>query len=110
MFPDSQIAKQYQCAKTKTFCIVNRVLTQRFLVDLVYKMKTNPYTLAADGSNDSDLTKLNPLTVKIFDISLGTVTSNLLNMCPTKGATVAYNFGKSDNVITQNQISVSVSL
>jgi hypothetical protein len=27
MSPDSQIAKQYQCVKTKTVCILNRVFT-----------------------------------------------------------------------------------
>ena len=43
-------------------------------------MKTNQYTLATDESYDSDLTKLNPLTVKIFDISFSTVTSNLLDL------------------------------
>ena len=79
-------------------------------------MKTNPYIfLATDRSNNCDLTKLNPLTVKIFDISFSKVTSNLLDMyilyvCTTKGATVAYNFEKIDNVITQNQINVLVSL
>jgi hypothetical protein len=39
------------------------------------------HTLATDGSNDSDLTKRNPLTTKIFDISLNKVTSK---MCTTK--------------------------
>jgi hypothetical protein len=39
------------------------------------------YTLATDGSNDSDLTKRNPLTTNIFDISLNKVTSK---MCTTK--------------------------
>ena len=52
MFIDSQIAKQYQCAKTKTFCIQKRALTQ----SLISKMKTKPYTLATDGSKYSDLT------------------------------------------------------
>jgi hypothetical protein len=83
MFPDSQIAKQYQCAITKTFCILNRALTQNVHVDLVSKMKPNPYSLTIDRSNDSDLTKLNPLTVTIFDISFSKVTSNFLDMCTT---------------------------
>ena len=60
MFP--QIAKQYQCAKTKTFCILNRALSPSVHVDLISKMKPNPYTLATDGSNDSNLTKMNRLT------------------------------------------------
>jgi hypothetical protein len=45
MSPDSQIAKQYQCVKTKTVCILNRALTPRFHVNLEYKIRVNPYTL-----------------------------------------------------------------
>ena len=48
-------------------------LAPSFHVDLVSKMKTNTYTLATDGSNDSDLTKINNLIVKIVDISLSKV-------------------------------------
>jgi hypothetical protein len=58
MSSDWQIAKQYQCAKTKTVCILNRALARSSLhVDLVSKLKTDQYTLATDGSNNSDLTK-----------------------------------------------------
>jgi len=35
MSPDSQIAKQYQCVKTKTVCILNTALTLIFQIDLV---------------------------------------------------------------------------
>ena len=54
---NSKISKQYHCTKTKTSCILNRALAQSFHVDLVLKMKSNPYmcTLATDRSNDSDL-------------------------------------------------------
>jgi len=45
MSPYSQIAKRYQCVKIKTVCILNRALTPRFHIDLVYKMKVNSYTL-----------------------------------------------------------------
>jgi hypothetical protein len=44
------------CAGSE-ICILNRALAQSFHVDLVLKMKSNPYmcTLATDRSNDSDL-------------------------------------------------------
>jgi len=41
MSPDSQIAKQYQCAKTKTVCLLNKALAPSYHVDLVSKVKTN---------------------------------------------------------------------
>jgi hypothetical protein len=46
-------------------------------------------TLATDRRNGSDLTKMNHLTEKIFDITLSKVTSNLLDICTTKGTSVA---------------------
>jgi len=36
---------------------------------LVEEMKGNPFSLLVDGSNDTGVEKLNPLTVKIFDIN-----------------------------------------
>ena len=39
MSSDSQIEKQYQYVKTKTVCMLYRLLTLRFQVDLVYKWK-----------------------------------------------------------------------
>ena len=41
MSPDSQIAKPYQCAKTKTVCTLNKALAPSYHVDLVSKEKTN---------------------------------------------------------------------
>ena len=54
----------------QTFCILNGALSPSVHVDLISKMKPNPYTLATDGSNDSDITKMNTLTLKIVEISL----------------------------------------
>ena len=42
---------------------------------LIEHMKTNPYSLLVDGSNDTGIEKLNPLTVKLYDASQGTVTT-----------------------------------
>jgi hAT family C-terminal dimerisation region len=104
MFPDSDIAKNYQCAKTKTFCILNGALAPSFHAALVNVMQNNPYSLATDGSNDSDLTKMNPVTVKIYDINRSMVTSNFLDMCTTTGATAAAIFEKIDLVLRHNNI------
>ena len=52
-------------------------------------MKGQPYSLLVDGSNDSGLEKLNPLTVKIYDIQQSQVTTQLLDLCLTTGTTSA---------------------
>ena len=48
-------------------------------------MKCSPFSLLTDGSNDTGLEKMNPLTVKIFDVNTGRVESQFLDMCATMG-------------------------
>ena len=67
IFPDSQITKMYLCARTKTACILNGALDKELQASLIQTMKHSPYSLATDGSNDTGLQKMNPLTVRIFD-------------------------------------------
>lgn len=74
MFPDSQIAKQYQCAKTKTFCIFNGALAPKFHGDLASEIKSEPFSRATDGSNDNASTKMNPVTLRIFHVNINMAT------------------------------------
>lgn len=65
-------------------------------------MKTSPFSLAVDGSNDTGLEKLNPLTVKIFDANRNQVSTHLLDMCTTSGrecGTSLAIFSKIDSVL-----------
>ena len=47
--------------------------------------KTNPFSLLFDGSNDTGLEKLNPLTVKVYDHSRRQDVTHLLDMRTTSG-------------------------
>ena len=70
-------------------------------------MKNEPYSLAVDGSYDSGLQKMNPLTVRIFDVQRGCVTTQLLDMCLTSGrdgGTAAAIFEKTDEKLTENEV------
>ena len=44
-------------------------------------MKEHPFALATDGSNDTSLQKMNPLTVRMFDLESGLVCTKFLDMC-----------------------------
>ena len=66
---DSEVAKGYSCAKTKTSCILNNAIGPEFQHELVSLMQQSPYSLCIDGSNDTGLFKMNPLTVRIFDLT-----------------------------------------
>ena len=45
---------------------------------LIEEMKKNPYSLLVDGSNDFGVDKLNPLTVRLLDMGIMQVSSQLL--------------------------------
>jgi len=70
-------------------------------------MKGNPFSLLVDGSNDTGVEKLNPLTVKIFDINRRQVVTHLLDMCTTTGrecGTSLAIFSKIDSVLERFDI------
>ena len=68
IFPDSRIAKQFSSARTKVTCMINGALAPECHKTLVTTMQENLFPLSTDGSNDNGLEKMNPLSVKIFDI------------------------------------------
>ena len=84
-FPDSEIVKNYHCAQTKTACILNYALAPHLIDELVIAMKQQPYSLSVDASNDTGLSKMNPVTVRIFDVSRKTVSQKFLDLCLTRG-------------------------
>lgn len=85
IFPDSKIAKGFSAARTKTTCILNMALRPHFEKLLVSVMKQSPFSLATDGSNDTGLQKMNPVTIRIFDEQNGIVGTRFLDMCLTSG-------------------------
>ena len=52
MFPDSEIAKKYGCAPTKTVAITKYAIAPSVIDPLVKHLKQNPFSLAIDGSSD----------------------------------------------------------
>ena len=85
IFHDSAIAKGYGSARTKSTCIINGSLAPHFTSMLVNAMQGQPFALATDGSNDNGIEKMNPLTVRLFDMENGLVVTRLLDMCLTTG-------------------------
>ena len=65
-------------------CICILAVTQIFCFSDCL-IENRPYSLSVDGSNDTGVEKLNPLTVKIFDVNRQQVSTQLLDMCTTSG-------------------------
>ncbi len=84
-FPDSEIAKSYASASTKTTCIINGAFAPHFKSALIEAMKSSPFSLAVDGSNDSGIEKMNPITVRLYEPGVGKIVTRFLDMCTTTG-------------------------
>jgi len=57
------------------------------LSNLLDTMKVQPFSLSIDGSNDSDLRKMYPITVRIYDKNCSTIVTRFLDMCITTDGT-----------------------
>lgn len=70
-------------------------------------MNSNPFSFLVDGSSDTGLEKLNPLTVRTFDVRRSHVFTHLLDMCTTSGrgcGTAVAIFSKIDFVLNRYDI------
>ena len=105
IFSDSEIAKQYSSRRTKTACVINGATAPFYQRNLIHVMKNKPFSLAVDGSSDSDVKKMNPLTVKIFDTSRGVVSTQFLDMCMLSVSTAEAIFDEVDGVLLKHGIS-----
>ena len=86
MFPDREIAKHYACGRTKTSAIINKALGPHCHEYVVNHIKKHPFSLGIDGSSDTDVEKMNPMTVRIFYINgPKTVSTRFYNMCVKSG-------------------------
>ena len=80
-FPDSEIAKNFSSRRMKTACVINGALAPSYQQVLVEAMKNGPYSVTIDGSSDSGVEKMNPLTVRIINADSGMVHTQFLDMC-----------------------------
>ena len=85
IFPDSEVAKAFSSASTKTTYIINGALAPHFKSILVDSMKAGAYSIAVDGSDDTGLQKMNPMTVRVYEPSTGRIVTRFLDMCSTTG-------------------------
>ena len=80
---DSKIISKYQCGRSKTTAIINKLARDTKDI-LIKQMKTGPFSLSTDGSND-DKSKQFPLVVRTIGED-GKVTSQLLSIPVVHGS------------------------
>ncbi|XP_063222953.1 uncharacterized protein LOC134531219 [Bacillus rossius redtenbacheri] len=91
MFPNSEEAKKFGCARTKSTAIVKEMATDA-TDKIVSNLQTVAFSVATDGSNDSE-SKLYPLVVTFFDANLKMIVSRLLSLPVLQGDSTGRNIG-----------------
>lgn len=84
VFPDSKIATMYHSASTKAMCMLNLAIAPMFKEDLITSMKVHPFSISIDGSNDNGLKKMNPITIRIYDVNENRIVTRFLDMHSSK--------------------------
>ncbi|XP_063215641.1 uncharacterized protein LOC134527170 [Bacillus rossius redtenbacheri] len=112
MFPDSAIAQQFGCARTKTSAIISEMVKTEE-EKLVQTLKNGAFSVATYGSNDSD-SKLYPVVVSYYSSEEGKVESSVLCVPVLSGDSTGVNIAalviqslRSRNIKLQNCISFS---
>ena len=67
-------------------------------------MKSSVFSLSTDGSNDQNLEKMYPVTVRIFDINHHKAVTKFLDMCLSKSSTSAGIYRSNDSAMTKYEI------
>ena len=85
-FQGSAAAENFACGRTKTSAIIN-CLGDEFQAEMVDDMKKFPFSFMIDGSNDTGIAKMYPVTVLIFDVNSNRVMAKFLDMNLIEGST-----------------------
>ena len=78
-FRGSQAAENFSCGRTKTAAIVN-CLGDHFFEKLNSDIQEMPCSLMLDGSNETGLSKMFPITVRVFDVNFNKVMTKFFDM------------------------------
>lgn len=100
-FPDSKIAQSYACARTKATCLLNDAIAPDLLQNLLSDMRVSVFSLCVDGSNDNGLQKMNPVTVRIYDVDQHKVCCKFLDMCLSAESTADAIFKSIDEALVK---------
>ena len=76
MFPDSKIAAEFACARTKTAALITHALAPEPVVEAISKQ---PFTILCDGGNDNLENKYYGIMVRFWDEKLRKVATRFLD-------------------------------
>ena len=83
-FKGPKAAENFSCRRTKTAAIVN-CLGSHYQKELISDLRSTPFSIMLDGSNDTGLAKMFPVTVRVFDINFKRVMTKFPDMNVMEG-------------------------
>lgn len=92
MFPDSDIAKKYGCARTKTTALLKEMACNE-MEKVTECIKLGPFSAACDGSNDTEH-KMYPIVVTFYNPVKEAVQTSLLSLSNLVGDSTGENISK----------------
>ena len=84
-FKGSAAAEIFACGHPKTSAIINS-LGNKFKAELVDDMKKFPFSFTIDGSNDTGIAKMYPITVRIYDVNFNRVMTKFFDLILNEGS------------------------
>ena len=87
-FKGSKAAENFSCHRTKTAAIVN-CLGSHYQKELISDLRSTLFSIMLDGSNDTGLANMFPITVRVFDINFNRVMTKFLDMKVMEGKDVS---------------------
>ena len=61
--------------------ILNRAIKPELQNHVITQMKESCHSICLDGNNNQSLEKINPVTVRLFDINQQKIVTKFLDMC-----------------------------
>jgi hypothetical protein len=103
MFPDSKIAQEFRCARTKATCIVKGALYPHLSKPVVTLCQTGPFSILCDESNKGDDKSL-AILVRMWDNCQRKPVTRFLDMPVCNIATAEKLFECIDTVLVSSGI------
>ena len=81
--------------------MLNLAIAPSLIDGLLDRMRKHLFSLSTDGSSDTGLEKMNPISITIFDEETSTVVMRFLHMCPSQGGTAEALFTVIDGKLSE---------
>lgn len=99
MFPDSKIAENFACGRTKSTQMIKRAISPCLDEEVILACQSKPFTILRDKSNDFGSDKSFVIMVMFFCDNLGHTVTKCLNMPVVNIGTAEHLFKALEEII-----------